>query len=222
MDYHLIDAAAAAQRLQIYGGFHPTEEDRVPEGTRTLLMLGPLEPGFWKFVTAAAEFSDNRANPLDRWSARAINILAQDTGAQALFPFGGPPWHPFYSWAIRTGRCWASPVAFLVHDKAGLFVSFRGALAFSVHIELPAIPENPPCSTCAGWPCVTACPAGVIDETRYDSEGCRSFVGSAAGIDCLNRGCAVRRACPVSAGYPRSEAQSKFHQEALLRQKAPS
>lgn len=222
MDYHLIDAAAAAHRLQIYGGFHPKGEDRAPEGTRTLLMLGPREPGFWTFVSAAAEFSDNRANPLDRWSARAIHSLAQDMSAQALFPFGGPPWHPFYSWAIRTGRCWASPVAFLVHDKAGLFVSFRGALAFTEHIDMPPPPDSTPCSACADRPCVSACPADVLDETRYDSVGCMSYVGSSAGADCLNKGCAVRRACPVSVSYPRAEAQSKFHQEALLRQRVPS
>ena len=222
MHHHLIDAAAAAHRLQIYGGFHPNGEDRAPDGVRTLLLLGPLEPGFWEFVSAAAEFSDNRANPLDRWSSRTIASLARDLNAQALFPFGGPPWHPFYSWAIRTGRCWASPVAFLVHDTAGLLVSFRGALAFTAHIDLPPALDRSPCSACADRPCVTACPADVLDETGYDSMGCMSYLGSSAGADCLNRGCAVRRACPVSRSHPRAEAQSKFHQESLLRQRIPS
>ena len=28
-----------------------------------------------------------------------IGRLACAIGAKALFPFGGPPWHPFYAWA---------------------------------------------------------------------------------------------------------------------------
>jgi epoxyqueuosine reductase len=53
--------------------------------------------------------------------------MACDLGAKALFPFGGPPWHPFIAWAKRSGRAWESPVGFLVHDQAGLMVSYRAA-----------------------------------------------------------------------------------------------
>ncbi|MCY3878229.1 MAG: ferredoxin [Rhodobacteraceae bacterium] len=220
--YQSVDRAANSCFLQIYGGFHPQESDQAPAGTRTILMLGPFEPGFWEFTTKAAEFSDEKPNPLDRWSRRVIDALADEFAAQALYPFGGPPWLPFYSWAIRTGRSWASPVAFLVHDSAGLFVSYRGALAFTSHIELPSPPAHPPCTGCAAKPCLNSCPASVLDGTGYDSEGCIAYIGSGAGRDCLERGCAVRRACPVSANYPRSEAQSEFHQRALLRRHAPS
>jgi hypothetical protein len=66
--------------------------------------------------------------------------MACDLGAKALFPFTGPPWHPFIAWARRSGRAWESPVGFLVHDRAGLMVSYRGALALSHRIDLPATP----------------------------------------------------------------------------------
>jgi epoxyqueuosine reductase len=58
-------------------------------------------------------------DPIDRWSRRVIGHMACDLGAKALFPFGGPPWHPFIAWAKRSGRAWESPVGFLVHDRAG-------------------------------------------------------------------------------------------------------
>ena len=222
MDYAEIDRSASRLRLQVFGGFHPGEDDPAPPGTRTLLMLGPLEPEFWLHVTSSDEFHDGKPNPLDRWSLRTIGRLAEDTESTALFPFGGPPWLPFYSWALRTGRCWVSPVEFLVHDTAGLFVSFRGALAFAERIELPPTQPRSPCETCAGRPCIGSCPAGALDDSGYDSGACISHIGSAAGTDCLMRGCAVRRACPVSAGFPRSEEQSRFHQEALLRQRGAS
>ncbi len=222
MKYSDIDRAAALHRLQIYGGFHPVGDDPVPPGTKTVLMLGPLEPGFWRHVTSSDEFSDGMPDPLNRWSERTISGIAAASGSQAMFPFGGPPWLPFYSWAIRTGRCWVSPVELLVHDTAGLLVSFRGALAVPARMDLPETPPQPPCATCAGRPCVGCCPVGALDENRFDSDACIVHIGSADGEDCLMRGCAVRRACPVSARFPRSEAQSRFHQEALLRQRSTS
>jgi hypothetical protein len=49
----------------------------------------------------ATEFRDGRPDPIDRWSRRVIGHMACDLGAKALFPFGGPPWHPFIAWAKR-------------------------------------------------------------------------------------------------------------------------
>jgi hypothetical protein len=144
----------ARHRLEVFGAFHPGPGDGAPAGTQTLLLLGPSEPGFWDHVTATPEFTDGRPDPLDRWSRRVIGHLACDLGAKALFPFAGPPWPPFIAWARRSGRAWASPVGFLVHDRAGLMVSYRGALALKRRIDLPAPPEASPCEGCAR-PCPT-------------------------------------------------------------------
>ena len=59
---------------------------------------------------------------------RVIGALAEELGAQALFPFGTQPPHPFYTWALASGRVWSSPVQFLVGADAGLWASYRGAL----------------------------------------------------------------------------------------------
>ena len=40
-----IAAQAAARHLQVLGGFACQDDPTLPAGTRTLLMLGPLEPG---------------------------------------------------------------------------------------------------------------------------------------------------------------------------------
>ncbi|MHA7888387.1 hypothetical protein [Roseicyclus sp.] len=52
-----IDARLAAHQLEVAGGFHPGPDDGAPEGCRTLLMLGPREPGFWAHVSAEPEFA---------------------------------------------------------------------------------------------------------------------------------------------------------------------
>jgi hypothetical protein len=203
-----------AHRLEVLGGFacggdagpEAGPEAGLPAGTRTLLLIGP-GPGFWPHVRQAADWG--AADPLDRWSRQVIGRLACDLGGKALFPFGGPPHHPFHAWALRSGRIWESPVRLLVHDRQGLWVSFRGALALRQPLALPPAGTRP-CGGCPA-PCLTACPPGALTAAGYDVPACRTFLDSGPGADCLQAGCRVRRACPVSQGYDRMPEQSAYH-----------
>ncbi len=203
-----IEAIAAVHHLAVMGGFAAGPEDGLPKGTNTLLLLGPKEPGFWRHLTAQPEWGAD--DPIDRWSRRVIGRIACDLGAKALFPFGGPPYHPFYKWALKTGRCWDSPVRLLVHDKAGLFVSFRGALALKEAVDLPPAPPKP-CDTCTTKPCLTACPPHALTGAGYDLPTCHGFLDTTNGEQCMSNGCAVRRACPLSLAYARMPEQSAYH-----------
>ena len=214
MDLQTLRKLVLAEALDILGGLHPAQADKAPEGTETILLLGPHEPGFWQTVNAAPEFLDQRPEPLDRWSARTITKLAQHVGGQALFPFGGSPYQPFIAWALRSGRAWTSPVGLLVHDSAGLFVSYRGALALPYRVALP--PSGPrPCDGCKDQPCRTACPAGAMTDAGYDLDRCHAYLGTRPGQDCRTLGCGVRLSCPVSATYGRLAEQSAFHMKAF-------
>lgn len=197
----------AAHQLEILGGFHAEGDPALPVGTRTLLMIGPKEPGFWAHLTAQPEW-DGQTDPVDRWSRRVIGGIACDLGAKAIFPFGGPPYHPFYQWALRTGRVWDSPIRLLVQANQGLMVSFRGALALKELVGVPA-PAAKPCDACAK-PCLTACPAGALGAEGYDVAGCHSYL-DAGDRDCMKSGCLARRACPVSQAYARIPEQSAYH-----------
>ncbi len=210
MTYNELQEAAQARHLRILGAFHPTAEDNAPKGCNTLILLGPDEPAFWPAFTASPEYLDGQADPMDRWSERVIGSWAKDLGAQPLFPFGGPPFLPFFTWATRTGRIHASPINFLVHDRAGLFVSFRGAVALAEHIDLPPAPSKP-CDTCAEQPCLTTCPVGALTPDGYDVATCKAYLDTPPGADCMESGCQVRRSCPVSKTWGRLPAQSAFH-----------
>ena len=129
-----------------------------------------------------------------------------------MFPFGGTPWAPFTAWARRSGEAWESPVGLLVHARLGLFVSYRGALAFRERLDLPPA-RSRPCDACAA-PCLSACPVEALAGRGYDVAACHGFLDTRPGGDCLDRGCAVRRACPVGADL-RPEAQSAFHMRAV-------
>lgn len=203
-----VQAALDPHHLEVLGGFAVEEgEAGFPAETRTLLMIGPKEPGFWPHLQAQPEWGG--PDPVDRWSRRVIGRVACDLGAKALFPFGGPPYQPFYSWALRTGRVWDSPVKLLVHATQGLMVSFRGALALKQVLPLPA-PSVQPCATCAK-PCLTACPATALTGAGYDVARCHAHLDQPAGSDCLNGGCLVRSTCPAGAGYARMPSQSAYH-----------
>ena len=202
-----IQAMAAQHQLAVLGGFATGPEDSLPAGTKTLLLLGPLEPGFWPHLKAQPEWGG--ADPVDRWSRRVIGTMACDLGAKALFPFGGAPYHPFYQWALKSGRAWVSPVRLLVHDVAGLFVSYRGALALKQELTLPPAPARP-CDTCIK-PCLTSCPVGALTGAGYDLPACHAYLDTPAGADCMANGCAVRRACPLSLAYARMPEQSAYH-----------
>ncbi len=204
-----ITACLAPQALEVLGGFQAAPGDDLPQGTQTLLLIGP-GPGFWPHMTAQPEWQDGAPDPVDRWSRRAIGRIACDLGAKALFPFGGPPHRPFYGWALRTGRVHASPVRLLVHDRSGLWVSFRGALAFKARLHLPPAPP-PPCDGCAGKPCLAACPPAALTAAGYDLAACHAFLDAPRGQDCMALGCAVRRACPQSAAHARMPEQSAYH-----------
>jgi hypothetical protein len=210
IDLSVIEAALNPHHLAVMGGFNVKDDPNLPAGTQTLVLVGPAEPGFWPHLVAQPEWQSGVADPIDRWSRRVIGQIACDLRAKALFPFGGPPWHAFYQWALRSGRAWESPIRLLVHDQMGLFASYRGALALQDALDLPVTGASP-CSTCADKPCLTACPVQALTDAGYDLPVCHSFLDRSEGRDCMKNGCNARRACPVSQAYARLPEQSAYH-----------
>ncbi|MGZ9810955.1 ferredoxin [Pseudoroseicyclus sp. H15] len=206
-----IAGAAAPLGLEVAGHCAAEPNDGLGEA-RSIVLLSPAEPGFWPLFQTSPEAQDGLPDAMDRWSTRIVTALAVEMGATPLFPFGGPPWHPFIGWALRTGRAWASPVTLLVHERAGLFFSVRGALALSEPLE-PASPATRPCNDCAA-PCLPACPPRALTEEGYDVPACHGWLDRKAGAMCMDGGCLVRRACPVGADR-RAEAQSAYHMKAF-------
>ena len=203
MTYSQIEAAAGAEGLIVMGALRE-------DGT-TLILLG-AGAAFWDVFQASPEATDGQKDPVDRWSARVLGAMARRFRAEALFPFGGPPYAPFIAWAKATGRAFSSPTGMLVHDEVGLMISYRGALRLPQHIDFPEPSGVSPCDSCTSQPCLTACPVGALAATRsYDLDACHRYLDTVAGQDCMISGCAARRACPISAGARRQPEQSALH-----------
>jgi ferredoxin len=190
-----------------------------PDGraSRTLLLIGNAGGSLWPEFQGAPEASDGRPDPLDRWSRRVIGGLAEMVGALALFPFGGPPYLPFLTWAQRAEPLAVSPLGMMIHPDYGLWHAYRGALAFAETLPLPAVPARPsPCESCREKPCLTACPVGAFTAEGYGVTACVDHVAAPQGVDCLDLGCRARRACPVGRGYRYPAPQARLHMEAFL------
>lgn len=213
--------------LILRGGFHPRPEDGVPAlgdgaSAGTLVLVGNAGPAMWQAFRAAPEAADGEAHPLDRWIARCLGGLvedlgAEDLGAEARFPFEGPPYLPFQRWAARAEGLKASPLGILIHPRFGLWHAYRGALAFREALALPASPEAAcPCDACAEKPCLQVCPVGAFTAGGYAVPACRDHLGRAEGRDCRDRGCLARRACPVGREYLYDPEQAAFHMAAFV------
>lgn len=199
------------------GMFAALPEHGAPDGVGAVMLLG-MGPNGWARFEASPEYADGEPEPLDRWSVRVIDALAQDLGAQALYPFGGPPYQPFLRWAAATGRIWPSPLGMSIHAEHGLWMSFRGALGFASmpdHASMPAVQR--PCDTCADKPCLSACPVGAFSGEAYGVDACVSHITSDRGRDCRERGCLARRACPVGVEWIPQPERAAFHMGAFIR-----
>lgn len=211
-----IASQARAHGLALRGIVAPEPDQTVPDWAQSIVLFGPDEPAFWGIFCASPEYSDGQTDPLDRWSERIAHSLAKDWGGVVLLPSDGPPYLPFLKWAVQSKHAWSSPVGPLVHAEAGLFISYRFAIALPQHLETPA-PAAKPCDSCAA-PCTTNCPVGALGPDQiYDTASCKNYIASPEGADCLQNGCLVRRACPVATNFLRLPDQSAFHMAAFLK-----
>ncbi|NQV82293.1 MAG: hypothetical protein HQ494_00615 [Rhodospirillales bacterium] len=218
MDIKTIEGAVSGLGLRVLGGFHGD----VPKEPRTIILIGNAGPEMWAAFARATTLGGrtNDADPLDTWTRRGVSEAAESLGARALFPFDGPPFHPFQQWAVRTGQAFASPTGPLIHPIFGLWHAYRGALAFEDRLDLPPPPAanqgDSPCLACVEKPCLKACPADAF-RPDYDVAACVAHIGSSDGGPCFTGGCLARRACPVGGQYVYEEPQANFHMVRFLK-----
>ena len=209
-----LDARLAAAGLLRIGQFALDGAEAVRLGGTAGVMVGngPREmwPAFHRAV-AAGQVPPG-PDPLDRWTRAVVTPIAAAVGALCVFPFDGPPYHPFVTWAQRTGRVHASPLGLGIHADLGLWHGLRAALLMGT--ALPAdLPTQSPCATCVGRPCLSACPVSAfVPESGFQAAACRGHLARPDAA-CPAVGCLARHACPV--GTPYEADQAAFHMRAF-------
>ncbi|WP_152499616.1 hypothetical protein [Labrenzia sp. THAF82] len=212
----LTDSLATAGFF-VLGGFSPGPGDPVPVMTggrhpKSLLLVGSTGPTLWPRLTSSPEFSDNRSDPLDRYTKRTLSAIAGANDFEALFPFEGPPFHPFQQWAQACGGFSQSPMGVLAHHRYGPWTGFRAALLSEQTFDLATRSDVVgPCETCSGKPCIAACPVGALSvENGYDVPKCRDHLAATENATCWS-GCLARRACPIGEEHHQEPANARFH-----------
>ncbi len=194
------------------GWFAPGPDDRAPEGTAFMILIGNAGPDMFRYFARAR---DPTRDTLDAWTRETVDVLAEDLSARAIYPFDTPP-SPFLTWARAARAGHTSPLGLNIHPTYGLWHAYRAALLFPVVFDLPRHSGSAhPCESCADKPCLSACPVVAFDGTGYDYRNCGRHVLSVAGETCMTGGCLARLACPVGRGYAYAPAQMQFHMRAF-------
>ena len=209
----------AGDGLICRGGFHPRDGDDVPGPTGTVVLIGNTGPAMWHAFTAqvSPEQRASAANPLDSWIRPILTKVAGQMDAHPVFPFDGPPYHPFSRWAKRAEAVFTSPMGPLIHPEYGLWHAYKGALLFHEVLPLPSrIDGENPCEQCETKPCLRTCPVNAIRVDGYDTAACTRHLQTDAGIDCMLLSCRARRACPVGRQHQYEPDQSLLHMRGFL------
>ncbi|MEQ8816483.1 MAG: ferredoxin [Thalassobaculum sp.] len=205
--WEALRGAVEAHGFRLNGGFHDDDGG-------TIVVIGHAGPRLWDRFSAETPAGPD---PLDRWTRATLAPVADRFGGSLILPNDGPPFRPFQRWAMRAEAVHPSPLGLLVHPEFGLWHALRAALLFPDRREVPPRADAPsPCATCAGKPCLTACPVGAFDGKSYAADRCAAHVASEAGRDCRARGCLARHACPVGSEWAWGDAQQAFHMAAFL------
>ncbi|GBD44468.1 hypothetical protein HRbin40_01957 [bacterium HR40] len=211
--------ALRAAGFRVCGAFHPEPEDAVPPlahgSAQTLVLVGNAGPTLWRRIRTSPEATD--PHPFDAYTRRVVGELAHAFGAVPVYPWDGPPWHPFQRWAKRAEPgLGSSPLGMLVHPRFGLWHAYRAALLFPQRLDLPP-PRRlaHPCASCDSRPCLAACPASALRADGYDVPACRRFLRGSRDRPCLAIGCLARHACPVGRRFAYDPAQAAHHMRAF-------
>jgi len=225
---NVIQNLLKAHGLILLGIMQVSGLDGVPDIARSrparqLLLIGNGGSSFWPAFSHSAEFQDGLADPLDRWSKRVGTDLAASLDGRAIFPFDGPPYPPFLSWAGKTGQVVPSPISMFIHAKFGLWHAYRFALALSEPQDgFPAEAQfRSPCLDCKDQPCLKACPVSAFTNNSYQVDQCMDYLVSDTETACRRLGCEARRACPVGSEYSYMPAHAKFHMDAFVKTYQP-
>ncbi len=200
--------------LILRGAFSLEPDDNLGEGA--LVMVGNAGGAMW------ADFKGQmrgEPDPLDSWTRRTIDPLAEQFQARVIYPFDWPH-PPFQRWAKRAEALASSPIGLLIHPRFGLWHAYRAALVFPRGVDgLNAAqrPADNPCESCVEKPCLTSCPVNAFSQAGYDVPACAGYLASPSGKTCKNAGCAARNACPVGPEFRYPGDQIRFHMAAFSR-----
>jgi hypothetical protein len=212
-------------------GAEEIERHGIDHANTELALVGNIGSSYWPQFSQSPEFADGEPHPLDRWSRRVAEDIAQRLSLQAVYPFDGPPYFPFQQWAKRAEGLEQSPIGVMMHPEFGLWHSYRFALlgrfalpgagsgvekTAAVNLSADESSAASTCLSCVSKPCLHTCPVDAFDASGYAVERCAEYLQQTPQAECHQQGCLARNACPVAPQLRYVAAQGRFHLSAFL------
>jgi len=187
--------------------------ERAAQPSRVAI-IGNVGSMIWPVFDQARQQSPDLT--LDRWTEEVVGHIATEFSLDAVFPFNGPPYHPFIRWAKRTGALFSSPLGLTIHPTYGLWLAFRAALLIDHELDEPEVMAGHPCDDCSDRPCLSTCPVNAFTAEGYKFEACLNHVAMPVNA-CRQSGCLARIACPVGQHFRYQKPHAAFHMQELLK-----
>lgn len=218
MNSNYLTSLANEHGLLFRGGFTTTSEDNIPpqiggESSVSLLLFGQAGNSLWPVFSHSPEYADQQPHPLDRWSNRVGQSIAEKINGKLFLPFGEAPHHPFLQWATRIEDVQPSRLGMLIHPDHGLWHAYRFAIALAEPVDgLSGVESHGDiCNLCQSQPCLKRCPVDAFDGTHYDVHSCYQYLQENPESACHTSGCQARDACPEGEHSNYTTEQKKFH-----------
>lgn len=162
---------------------------------------------------ALRESGPEGADPVDRYSVRTCaDWFAAELPSAAfeiLYPLRDSP-VPLVELGTLAGWHHASPFRVGINDAFGSWFAYRALALADSHLPVTtSAGYGNPCDTCLDKPCITACPAGAVQQGGFDAPACYDH-RLADGSSCAAQ-CAARAACPVGRDHAYGSDQMAYH-----------
>lgn len=179
---------------------------------RQLVLVGHGGRGMWQALHQRGQ--QHQDDPVDSHSMQTLEKVLVAAPECRTFTF----LYPGNSAGVSLTKMGAlarwhhqTPFGIGIHPVWGCWFAYRAlVLADSDFAPEAAEPTSNPCVSCAGKPCVSACPAGAVaTDAPFDAPACFDFRlkdGSICASQCL-----ARSACPVGRDHAYDPAQQAYH-----------
>jgi hypothetical protein len=172
---------------------------------RQLILIGHGGRTLWEQVKAAGLAS---AHPIDEFTTATVEawFAAQlsEVSHELIYPGDGPV--GLQALGRLAGWHHESPFRVGVNAEWGSWFAYRAVALADTDLPVTApMSGASPCVSCPGLPCVTACPAGALDEREFSLQKCiayRKQPDSRCRITCV-----ARTSCPVRPEHRYDDAQ---------------
>jgi hypothetical protein len=188
-------------------------------GFRQLILLGHGGRLLWDCIKAGGMGGEH---PIDDYSVQTVRRWFAD-----FLP--GQCYRILYPGECAVGlqqlgqlAGWHQPSPFMLGIDAewGSWFAYRAVVLADTDF-LPFLParQGNPCTACPDRPCISACPAGALDEDRFSLTRCADYrlqPDSACALACI-----ARQTCPVGSAHRYDDEQIRHSYSrslAMLRQ----